>query len=66
MNTPTLTMTFGAKVTHKARIAPWHKVIIRLILATLFTVGSWQVGSSAYLLAKAHLAHYLIADDCGR
>jgi len=62
MNTPAQTMTFEAKVTHKARTAPWHKVILRLILATLFIVGSWQVGSSAYLLAKAHLAHYLIAD----
>jgi sortase A len=52
-------MTFGAKVApHKNRKHVW----IRLILAAVLTVGSWQVGSSVYLLAKAHLAQYLIAD----
>jgi len=52
-------MTFGAKVApRKNRKHVW----IRLILAAVLTVGSWQVGSSVYLLAKAHLAQYLIAD----
>lgn len=52
-------MTFGAKVaSRKNRKLVW----IRLILALVLTVGSWQVGSSVYLLAKAHLAQYLIAD----
>ena len=53
------TMTFGAKVSnHKARSKTW----VKIILAVLFTVGSWQVGSSVYLLAKAHLAQHLIAE----
>ena len=52
-------MAFGAKVApRKHRKHVW----IRLILAAVLTVGSWQVGSSVYLLAKAHLAQYLIAD----
>ncbi len=52
-------MTFGAKVApRKARKSAW----IKFILAAVLTVGSWQVGSSVYLLAKAHLAQYLIAD----
>jgi len=50
---------FGAKAAHhKSRKKPWFK----FILVTLFVVGSWQVGSSVYLLVKAHLAQYLIAD----
>ncbi len=52
-------ITFGAKVAnHNNRKKPWIKIIIALLL----TVGSWQVGSSVYLLAKAQLAQYLIAD----
>ncbi len=56
------TMTFGAKASHQARSKTWPKMMIRLIIATLLTVGSWQVGSSVYLLAKAQLAQYLVAD----
>jgi sortase A len=52
-------MTFGAKVAPRQS---GKRVWIKLILAAVLTVGSWQVGSSAYLLAKAHLAQYLIAD----
>lgn len=52
-------LTFGAKVaSHNKRKSSWTKIII----AVLLTVGSWQVGSSVYLLAKAQLAQYLIAD----
>jgi sortase A len=53
------TFTFGAKVAQ--RKAGKYK-LLKFILATLFAVGSWQVGSSVYLLAKAQLAQYLIAD----
>ena len=52
------TFTFGAKVAQQKSRKLWFKIF----MATLFTVGSWQVGSSVYLLAKAHLAQYLIAD----
>jgi sortase A len=53
------TFAFGAKATNrKSGNKKWFK----FILATLFAVGSWQVGSSVYLLAKAQLAQYLIAD----
>ncbi|MCB1581696.1 MAG: class GN sortase [Marinicella sp.] len=53
------TFAFGAKAAHrKSGKKTWFKII----LATLFAVGSWQVGSSVYLLAKAQLAQYLIAD----
>lgn len=53
------TFAFGAKAAHrKSGKKTWFK----FILATLFAVGSWQVGSSVYLLAKAQLAQYLIAD----
>ncbi|TDR20582.1 class GN sortase [Marinicella litoralis] len=38
------------------------KMWVKIIIATLLSVGSWQVGSSVYLLAKAQLAHYFIAD----
>lgn len=52
-------ITFGAKVTrHKNRRFSWFK----FIMIALLSVGSWQVGSSVYLLAKAQLAQYLIAD----
>lgn len=53
------TFTFGAKVAHRRA---GKRKAIKFILATLFAVGSWQVGSSVYLLAKAQLAQYLIAD----
>lgn len=58
------TMTFGSKsrnsfwATRKTRNKTW----LKLIIATLLTVGSWQVGSSVYLLAKAQFAQYLIAE----
>ncbi len=52
-------LAFGAKATkHTSRSRMW----IKLIIAAVLTVGSWQVGSSVYLLAKAQLAQYLIAD----
>ncbi|MCX7552812.1 class GN sortase [Marinicella sp. S1101] len=52
-------LAFGAKATkHTSRSRMWLKFIIAVVL----TVGSWQVGSSVYLLAKAQLAQYLIAD----
>ncbi len=38
------------------------KLWVKIFMATLLTVGSWQVGSSVYLLAKAQLAQYYIAD----
>ncbi len=62
INSNSQTMTFGAKAGRKARSKTWGNIWIKLIIATLLTVGSWQVGSSVYLLAKAHLAQYLIAD----
>jgi sortase A len=59
INSNSQNFTFGAKVANRnKRKYSWIKVII----AALLTVGSWQVGSSVYLLAKAHLAQYLIAD----
>lgn len=63
INSNSQNFTFGAKVgNRKARSKSWPKVSIKLIMAALLTVGSWQVGSSVYLLAKAQLAQYLIAD----
>lgn len=51
--------TFGARVSNQnSRKSKW----LKFVLGLLFTVGSWQVGSSVYLLAKAQLAQYLIAD----
>lgn len=61
-NSNSQTMTFGVKGTSKARSNTWFKNCLKLIIAALLTVGSWQVGSSVYLLAKAQLAQYLIAD----
>jgi len=58
INSNSQTFTFGAKVGNPKSRKLWIKIII----ATLLTVGSWQVGSSAYLLAKAQFAQYLIAD----
>lgn len=55
-------ITFGAKVAPKAWSTPWTILGLKLITAALLIVGSWQVGSSAYLLAKAHYAQYLIAN----
>src|SRR5690606_33926601 len=55
-------ITFGAKVAPKAWSTPWTILGLKLITAALLFVGSWQVGSSAYLLAKAHYAQYLIAN----
>lgn len=55
-------MTFGAKVTHKARSTAKATPGLKIIIAALLIVGSWQVGSSTYLLAKARFAQYLIAD----
>ena len=58
------TLSFGAhskrsfKASHQARSKKWVKIITALLLS----VGSWQVGSSVYLLAKAQLAQYLLAD----
>ena len=58
INSKPQNFTFGAKVSaRKPRKLLW----VKIILAALLTVGSWQVGSSVYLLAKAHLAQYLIA-----
>ena len=61
-NSHSQTMTFGAKATSKARSNQWFKNCLKFIIAALLTVGSWQVGSSVYLLAKASLAQYMIAD----
>ncbi|MGJ8663005.1 MAG: class GN sortase [Marinicella sp.] len=59
INSNSQNYTFGAKVSsRKTRKYLWVKIII----AALLTVGSWQVGSSVYLLAKAQMAQYLIAD----
>ncbi len=59
IHTNSQSLTFGAKVaSHNKRKSSWTKIIVALLL----TVGSWQVGSSVYLLAKAQLAQFLIAD----
>ncbi len=60
-NVNSQTMTFTAKAASKARSESWFKNWLKIIIAVLLTVGSWQVGSSVYLLAKAQLAQYLIA-----
>lgn len=63
MHSNSQTYNFAArhKNSFKASRQP-RKIWVKLIIATLLTVGSWQVGSSVYLLAKAQLAQYLIAD----
>jgi len=58
INSNSQAYTFGAKVSTRKTRNLW----VKIITAALLTVGSWQVGSSAYLLAKAQLAQYLIAD----
>ncbi len=64
INSNSRTVSFGsqAKGSYKASRKARSKTGYKIILAVLLTVGSWQVGSSVYLLAKAHLAQYLIAD----
>ncbi len=56
--------TFQSKSSASIRVhrKPKKHLWIKVVIAALLTVGSWQVGSSVYLLAKAHLAQYLIAE----
>ena len=64
INSNSQDLTFGSKTSasFRAHQKPKKFSWIKIIIAALLTVGSWQVGSSVYLLAKAHLAQYLIAD----
>lgn len=57
-------MTFQSRPNASIRVhrKPKKHLWIKVVIAALLTVGSWQVGSSVYLLAKAQLAQYLIAD----
>ncbi len=50
-------LRFASPVKHRARPS-----IRRVLMWALLMLGGWQVGSSAYLLAKAHLSQYLIAE----
>ncbi len=60
-NVNSQTVTFAAQAASKARSKTRFKNGFKIIIAVLLTVGSWQVGSSVYLLAKAQFAQYLIA-----
>lgn len=64
INSNSQDFTFGSKTaaSFRAHQKPKKFSWVKVIIAALLTVGSWQVGSSVYLLAKAHLAQYLIAD----
>lgn len=51
--------TFGMN-RQKQRVT--NKLWLRLLIAGTLALGGWQVLSSGYLLAKAHLSQWLIAD----
>ena len=54
------TMTYGGK--GYAVNKPPKKRGLRLLIVGIFVLGGWQVLNSGYMLAKAHLSQWMIAD----
>ncbi len=55
-------ITFGNRTTFRTAKKSFKVNWMRLLIAGIFVLGGWQVLTSGYLLAKAHLSQWLIAD----
>ncbi len=54
--------SFTIAARKRSQSKKWSNMMMRWLLAIALTVGGWQVLTSGYLLAKAYLAQWLIAD----